>query len=226
MSADVRDTIRRRFDERAEHYDASVLHRAVADAVARFVPLSGVEAVLDVATGTGLLLRALRERLTSEGAAEPRLFGVDLSSGMLAVARRELPDAVLHVADAAALPLPDAAVDLVTCVTALHVIPEQAAAIREWRRVLRPHGRAVTATFAEPEDGSGRRNRNPYPVNHAPFASPEDLARTMTTLGFSLIRHESWTNGDDTVIIAELAPQQPNGLSAGASTKPLQEGPR
>lgn len=208
---DAHDAIRRRFDERAAHYDESDMHRAVAAAVARFVSLDGVETVLDVATGTGLVLRAMRDRLAAEtskaapggDASTPRFIGIDLSPGMLAVAGRELPNATLHVADAAALPLPDVSVDLVTCVTALHMIPDAAAAIAEWRRVMRPGGRAVTATFAQSDRGT--RNTHPYPVNHAPFASPEDVARTAAALGFSLRRFEIWTNAQDDVLIAELA---------------------
>ncbi len=166
VSSDVHETIRRRFDERAAHYDESDMHRGVADAVARFASLDGVDAVLDVATGTGLVLRALRDRLARQGAQEPRLVGVDLSPQMLMVARRELPGATLEVADAASLPLPDASVDLVTCVTALHILPD--------------------------------------PVHHAPFASHEELGRTVSELGLSVARHEAWTNGEDSLLIAEL----------------------
>lgn len=204
MNDDVLEAIRRRFDERAKHYDESDMHRGLADAVARFASLVGVEAVLDVATGTGLVLRALRDRFAQQGAPGPRLIGVDLSPGMLAIARRELPAATLQVADAAALPLPDASVDLVTCVTALHIFPEQAAAISEWLRVLRPQGRAVTATFMEPDGHPPGRPPRPYPVSHAPFASPDELERTVARLGFAVVRHESWSDGEDTVLIAEL----------------------
>ncbi len=208
---DAHEAIRRRFDERAPHYDESDMHRAVAAAVARFVSLVGVDTVLDVATGTGLVLRAVRDRSAAETSKAapggdvwaPRFIGVDLSPGMLAVAARELPHATLLVADAAALPLPDDSIDLVICATALHMIPDTEAAVAEWRRVLRPHGRAVTATFARPDRGA--RNTHPYPVNHAPFASPEDLARTVAALGFSLGRFETWTNAQDNVLIAELA---------------------
>jgi SAM-dependent methyltransferase len=49
--------------------------------------------------------------------------------------------------DAAALELPDAAVDLVVCQQGLQFVPDRAAATRELRRVLRPGGRAVVATW-------------------------------------------------------------------------------
>src|SRR5690242_16808823 len=103
--------VRERFDERAATYDDSAMHRALAAAVAAFADLDGVDAVLDVATGTGLVLRALRAR----GFAGS-LAGVDLSPRMIDAARSHLPDAELVVGDATRLPHPDAAFDLVTCV--------------------------------------------------------------------------------------------------------------
>ena len=139
------DEIGRTFDERAAGYDDdemhSGMHRNLADAVAAFADLSRVGSVLDVATGTGLLLRALEPG--------PRLVGVDLSDGMLAVARRALPTATFVRADATALPFPDASFDLVTCVAALRFF-DAATAFAEWRRVLAPHG-AIVVTAWLPE---------------------------------------------------------------------------
>lgn len=198
------DSLRRRYDERADTYDESVMHRAVAQAVARFVAISGVETVLDVATGTGLALRALRARLDATTHTGPQLVGIDLSPGMLAVARRELPGATFLEGDAAALPLPDASFDLITCVTALHVMPDWQAAVREWRRVLKPCGRAVTATFTQADRGRQRRLVNPYPVNHAPFVSAAALGASVGSLRFSVERSEVFVHGVDEVLLAEF----------------------
>ncbi|MFP3381651.1 hypothetical protein SB767_35625, partial [Bacillus sp. SIMBA_069] len=54
--------VRERFDDRAPTYDDSAMHRGLAAAVAAFIDLTDVEAMLDIATGTGLVLRALRDR--------------------------------------------------------------------------------------------------------------------------------------------------------------------
>ena len=60
---EARAEVRRRFDDRAPTYDESAMHRGLANAVAGFVLEAGAPGdVLDVATGTGLVLRALRER--------------------------------------------------------------------------------------------------------------------------------------------------------------------
>ncbi len=51
-----------RFDERAATYDESAMHRGLAQAVADFVRLGAVRDVLDVGTGTGLVLRCAPRR--------------------------------------------------------------------------------------------------------------------------------------------------------------------
>ncbi|CAM3772016.1 class I SAM-dependent methyltransferase [Isoptericola cucumis] len=198
-SVDVAAAVAAAYDARSATYDESRMHRDLAAAVAAFATLDGVADVLDVATGTGLVLRALH----ASSGTTVRTTGVDLSPDMLAVARRELPQATLLRADAAALPLADASVDLVTCVTALHLLPDPHAALAEWARVLRPGGRAVTATFtafARPA-----RARPPFPVHHERFATPERLAASAAGTGLRLRRHAAWRHVDgDAFLLGEL----------------------
>lgn len=203
MTNEALDAIRTAFDGRAATYDASDMHRAVAEASAEFATLEGVQDVLDIATGTGLVVRAIHAHNP-----QLRLTGTDISPAMIAVARTALPLASWIETDVAALPLADASVDLITCVTALHVIPHVDEAVAEWRRLLRPNGRVVTATFSETngahsrdvEAGSAHR---PYLRRHLPFRTIEDLSRTAASYGFNISRHTTWTDGADTVLIAE-----------------------
>jgi ubiquinone/menaquinone biosynthesis C-methylase UbiE len=192
--------VRERFDGRAAAYDDSAMHRDLAAAVAAFADLDGVDAVLDVATGTGLVLRALRAR-----GFTGTLTGVDLSPGMIEQARRHLPDAALLVGDATRLALPDASVDLVTCVTGLQLFPHPDRAIAEWARVLRPGGRAVTATFLAFDPSRHRGAPAPGYLDHSPFDSVEHLADTVAPAGFRVPRTETWTDGADELLIAELS---------------------
>lgn len=192
--------IRTRFEERASRYDDSEMHRALAADVAAFADLDGVIDVVDVATGTGLVLRALHAR-----AAGLRLTGIDLSGAMLVVAAAELPDAVLIEADATVLPLPDSSADFITCVTGLHLFPDPPAAIAEWRRVLRPGGRVVMATFAVRDATQhGGEERPSYPTHHHLFETPERLAQTVAASGFAVTRNSVWTRDADSILISEL----------------------
>jgi ubiquinone/menaquinone biosynthesis C-methylase UbiE len=209
------------FDARAAHYDESAMHRAVAAVVADFVALESVSRVVDVATGTGLVLRALSRR-----APDLTLIGVDVSPEMLSVARRTLPTAEWIEADAAAVPLDDAFADLVTCVTALHIIPSVARAAAEWKRLLRPGGRLVTATFSGPVPGAAAPAHGasdaPYRREHAPYADADALAATFGRFGFRLARHTEWSDGTDTLLIAELTTPADTGESADTGTSPSQ----
>ena len=206
-----RGAVRAAFDERAPSYDDSIMHHLLAASVARFATASDGGALVDVATGTGLVARAF-----AQVRPDLSVTGVDLSAGMLAVARAELPSAQWIQADAAALPLPDDSVDLVTCVAAIHLFPEPAAAIAEWGRILRPGGHVVTATFASAghtahahaghEHGGHSALGNqeqPYARNHEPFATLDRLATQLAPAGLRIDRAMTWVRTDDRVLIAQ-----------------------
>lgn len=136
-----RAAVERAFDGRARTYDQSKMHRALADSVASFVDLEGVHDVLDVATGTGLLLRAL------PGGAL-RLSGADISQRMLDEAAAHLPSAEFCRAEASQLPYADASFDLVSCVSAMPYL-NPLPSLTEWRRLIRPAGRIVVTVWEE-----------------------------------------------------------------------------
>ncbi|WP_341941922.1 methyltransferase domain-containing protein [Microbacterium sp. LWH10-1.2] len=195
------ELIRRAFDGRAADYDDSTMHRTLAADVADAVDLDGARTVLDIATGTGLVLRALAQR--ADGI---RLIGIDISSSMLAVAERALPVAEWITAEATQLPLLPASMDIAICVTALHIIPDVPAALDEWHRVLRPGGRLITATFSsEYRSGIPKASTNrTYPSDHDPYASVPAISATLAPHGFGLRAHRNWTDGTDAVLIAEF----------------------
>lgn len=97
--------------------------------------------------GTGAELQELAKRYPGRA-----LVGIDLSPGMVAVARRSVPPTVrLVVADAAALP--DRWAGVVSCF-GLQQLPDPAGALRSWCRSLLPGGRLVVALWT-PEIADG-----------------------------------------------------------------------
>ncbi len=113
--------------------------------------IGGAPSVVDVGTGSGVLALEAFDRWP-----EARVIGVDPSTGMLAMARqretrRGGADGRIAwlEASADALPLPDAAVDLVISSFALQLVPDRAAALREAYRVLRPGGRLTFVTWLD-----------------------------------------------------------------------------
>ncbi|AIZ44069.1 methyltransferase [Deinococcus radiopugnans] len=138
----------RLFDTLAAHYDRLGFLPLTARYLAgRFRPQPN-ETLLDVMCGTGTLALALADAVGAGG----RVVGADLSPGMLTVARNRAagqPQLSFAEADATALPFADAEFDGVACASGLFFVPDMDAALREWRRVLRPGGRVAFSSFGK-----------------------------------------------------------------------------
>jgi ubiquinone/menaquinone biosynthesis C-methylase UbiE len=128
-------------------YDLQLpLERAALAAAVELAAPGESDRLLDVATGTGGLLRELARSKT--GPAE--VVGVDRSASMLAVAAaRGLPPGWrLLPSDADRLPFPDRRFDVVTACYLLHLLDreERVRTLAEIARVVRPAGRVVVVT--------------------------------------------------------------------------------
>jgi ubiquinone/menaquinone biosynthesis C-methylase UbiE len=97
--------------------------------------------VLDVACGTGVLARALTERVGPRGS----VVGLDINEGMLTVARRVSPRVEWRAGAAEALPFEAESFDAVLSQFGLMFFDDRRAAIREMQRVLKPGGRLAVA---------------------------------------------------------------------------------
>jgi ubiquinone/menaquinone biosynthesis C-methylase UbiE len=112
------------------------------------------ERVLEVAVGPGLTLVDLAR---AAGPGTP-VTGVDLSPGMLDVARDNLrtagiKDVDLRLADAADLPFPDGGFDVLYNAYMLDLVPTERipTILAEFHRVLAPHGRLVLLNMSKPD---------------------------------------------------------------------------
>jgi SAM-dependent methyltransferase len=94
---------------------------------------------LDLACGEGRVSRVLAGRGHD-------MVGVEGSPALAAAARAAAPAIEVLDGDAAAIPLPDGAVDLVVCSMALLNFDDVDAAVREAARVLEPGGRLCFST--------------------------------------------------------------------------------
>lgn len=129
------------FDRLAETYTG-----AYARFACEWVGVQVGDRALDAGTGTGLVARELGARVGGSG----KVLGVDLSEGMLEVARARgrrlglVPHVVdFRQGDVEALDLPDASVDLTTSLFVLRHLPNPRSAVRELHRVTRRGGRVV-----------------------------------------------------------------------------------
>lgn len=111
----------------------------IAADLARRVPRDPGGDVLEIACGTGLMTRPLRERLD----AKRRLVASDLSNPMLDYARAKMTDLAgieWRHADALKLPFADGEFAAVACSLGVMFVPDRAGLFNEVRRVLRPGG--------------------------------------------------------------------------------------
>jgi ubiquinone/menaquinone biosynthesis C-methylase UbiE len=100
------------------------------------------QTALDIGCGPGYLTLEMARQVGASG----RVIAVDTSQPMLDIARARCAgeDQVeFHPADAAALPCPDASIDVAAAVQVYLFVPNLEAVVRDLARVLRPGGRAV-----------------------------------------------------------------------------------
>jgi SAM-dependent methyltransferase len=120
-----------------DHFIDALTRRAVVGVLGRAGP--GPEAVVaDVGCSSGVLLGDLA--VSKPGWV---LVGVDALLPALERAHGAVPTASLFHASAADLPFGDETVDALLAVNVLEHIDDDTRALREFRRVLKPHGRAV-----------------------------------------------------------------------------------
>jgi ubiquinone/menaquinone biosynthesis C-methylase UbiE len=134
MSADPR-TYYDKFSasyNRRRHYG---YHALVDELEAAAVPIRPAGRILEAGCGTGLVIERLRAR------GERSLFGIDLSSGMLTVARQQGNN--VAQASVTALPFADATFDVAYSFKVLAHVPDIRLALAEIARVVAPGGTIV-----------------------------------------------------------------------------------
>jgi SAM-dependent methyltransferase len=143
--------------------------------------------ILDAGCGSGPLSAVLRD----QGAV---VTGIDISAGMLELARRRLGDNVrLQQADLKSpLPFADNAFDDVIAALVLHYLEDWTAPLAELRRVLTPGGRLIVSVNHPSQVWFGRPGfgRPVYTVHREPGGKADYFATYSWTV--------PWTMGDRT----------------------------
>ena len=169
--------------------------------------------VADLACGTGDFCR----ELSTQGL---RPVGFDLSYGMLAAARTDAP---LAEADILQLPVPDSALDGITCGFALRNLVELNGFFVELARVVRPGGRIALLDVSIPPNPVLRFGHSIYfgrvvpmvggllsdpaayrylPKSVAYLPEPEVMLAQLRDAGFADVRRDLLTTGISQLITA------------------------
>jgi demethylmenaquinone methyltransferase/2-methoxy-6-polyprenyl-1,4-benzoquinol methylase len=224
---DKADKVRDMFGAIARSYDLNNrVHSLWRDeawrrAAVRMAAVRPGETVLDMACGTGDLTQAFARRSPAG-----LVIGGDFTHAMLELAahkRTRLPaptaGRIRYIeADAMALPVADASVDVVSIAFGIRNVQDPDRAIAEFFRVLKPGGRVVILEFDQPRiapvrwfnafycgqvmprtatwisrDRSGAYRYLPRSVTS--FMSHETLGDRLRTAGFGAVRHRSLSLG-------------------------------
>jgi demethylmenaquinone methyltransferase/2-methoxy-6-polyprenyl-1,4-benzoquinol methylase len=166
--------------------------------------------VLDLCCGTGDVLAGIEKR------GRATAFGSDFCHPMLVEARKKV-SSPLFEADALALPLADASLDLVTIAFGFRNLANYQKGLDELWRVTKPGGMIAILEFSQPRNRmfgalygffstrvlpvaggliSGSRDAYSYlPESIRKFPSAEQLAEEMKTAGFARVEFERMTGG-------------------------------
>jgi SAM-dependent methyltransferase len=148
------------------------------------------ERILEIGPGTGYYTLDMAEWVGPDGTIE--IFDLQeefLDHTMDRATERGLANVRPRQGDATSLPFDDASVDAVVLTAVLGEIPDQAAAVSEIARVLKPDGRLVVGEL----------------VGDPHFTSPAALERRGADAGLSLVERSGPAFG----YFARLEPQQP-----------------
>ncbi len=168
------------FDSVASKYDvmndlmSAGVHRLWKDAAAAKLNPRPGELILDLAGGTGdmarrysRLARAAQER---RGGEDARVLVLDYNAEMIAagIEKGGEPEMAWGVADAMALPMPDAVADAYSISFGIRNVADVPQALREARRVLKPGGRFLCLEFSRPTSDLVRRAYDAWSFNAIP----------------------------------------------------------
>ena len=156
--------------------------------LAAALQLCGCNRVLDVGSGTGVLIPYLEEAVGASG----EIIALDFSLAMLRTAKTKYPAGRVRFlqADAHDLCLKEETVDAVICFSTFPHFDDQANVLREFRRVLKPGGHLNIVHFMSREEINEFHARVDGPVRKDALPDHDDMALLLKQTGFQDISIE------------------------------------
>lgn len=193
MAASPSDLISGSLPEIYERYLVAPLFRPFAQELLERAAIGQNVRLLDVACGTGIVARLARD-VAGDSA---RIVGVDLSPGMIAMARSVAPTIDWRHGEAGHLPTGEGETfDIVSCHQGMQFFPDKPAAAREMRRVLTAGGRLAFATWLAIYDiplmrdlqRVAERHLGPFVDRRHSFGDPDRIRQLLAGAGFRNIQ--------------------------------------
>jgi ubiquinone/menaquinone biosynthesis C-methylase UbiE len=177
---------------RSETYGINDWHPQLAKQLVDYAKLQLGWRVLDIATGTGLAAFDAAAKVGSSG----YVLGVDISEGMLNVARRHpgspsLAPCEFRLADIESTDFPPESFDGILCSSAIVWLADIPAALAQWYRWLAPGGVVAFHAFSERSFVTGwalqqvaHRHGVPLASFHGLTGSPQRCTDLLKKAGF------------------------------------------
>lgn len=153
------------------------------------------EAILELGSGNGILVRELLEAVGPEG----RIVGLDASDAILEMARQLCPEGEFLAGDAQNLTFDDATFDAVVAAQVFCFLDDVDRSIAETYRVLKPGGRLVvldtdwdSLIWKSGDPDLMARVMKEYQAYYSDAHLPRSLPPRLANAGFSKIEVESF----------------------------------
>lgn len=187
------------------HYDHGLGPNIFTDYAEKLADLCGGierERVLELAAGTGIVSRKLRDRLHPDAV----LVVTDLSAPMLEIAKGKFAadeNVEFSTADAMDLPFDDDSFDLMVCQFGVMFFPDKTESYREAARVLKPGGRYLFNVWSPMSENPFSETTHKTVAKFFPddppgfykipfhYGDPEVVRADLVAAGWKDIRHET-----------------------------------
>lgn len=187
------------------HYDNGLgpnIFMDYADRLANLCCNSEVKNVIELAAGTGIVSRKLRDKLPPDA----QLMVTDLNPPMLEVAKGKFSEGEnveFGVANAMNLPFSDDVFDLMVCQFGVMFFPDKPASYREAARVLKPGGRYVFNVWSAMSENPFSEMAHDVGVQFFPddppgfykvpfhYGDPEAVRADLAAGGWQDVEHET-----------------------------------
>lgn len=155
--------------------------------------MSEGDVILDLGSGGGIDVILSARRVGPTG----RVYGLDMTDEMLDLARRNASDAGVENVEflkgrIEAIPLPDAAVDVVISNCVINLSPDKRGVLQEVARVLRPGGRfAVSDVIADADmDEATRKDMEQWTGCVAGALTADQYTSLLNSVGLTAVQGE------------------------------------
>jgi ubiquinone/menaquinone biosynthesis C-methylase UbiE len=177
------------FNQAAENWDKEYDNPQLQAFLKQFVPsfdLLAGQNVLDVGTGTGILISFLYRALGSTG----HITAIDYAQNMVNICKNrhaQLPNLTVMVANAENLQFPNQTFDAVTCFGLFPHLENKKAVLQQFYRVLKPNGKLIIAHALGSQEIKNHHQNAPPEIAQDELPDEDVMRRLLHQAGFENI---------------------------------------